>query len=70
MTSNGTGKSAKERQAEHRRRLQAAGLVAVTEWVPAQVAGDVKAMCHRLRTDTDLVPGPLRRISNGRLERI
>ncbi|NCC29825.1 MAG: DUF3018 family protein [Gammaproteobacteria bacterium] len=44
-----TPKSNPSRQAAHRERLRAAGLVPITEWIPPESKELVRGICKRLR---------------------
>ncbi|NCA73098.1 MAG: DUF3018 family protein [Sphingobacteriia bacterium] len=44
-----TPKSNPSRQAAHRERLRASGLVPITEWVPPESKALVQSICKRLR---------------------
>jgi hypothetical protein len=42
-------KSNPSRQAAHRDRMRAAGLVPITEWIPPESKALVRSICKRLR---------------------
>lgn len=60
-----TGNAA--RQQAFRESQKAKGLAQVTVWVPAGSAADLQVLASNLVDDRDLVIGPCRRLSTGRL---
>lgn len=61
--------TAAERQAKRRKKLEGDGLVPVTGYVPAALAGELMAIMKMLCEDRSLEVGPLRNVVTGRLVR-
>lgn len=65
-----TSNTSRNRQADYRRRMEAAGFVQVTGWVHTHQAASVTDLLAALRADINCEAGPMRDIITGRLTKV